>query len=220
MSGQTCTATILACRMRVARLDAAGATPAGATNSIVSDQLVELTATDEVEAGIEISQPTGCGALAWPPYKGPDTVKWMNVELTMSIPDHELIEMMTGAGLITGAASATIGHARPALGVAPVGSGVSIELWEVRLQNGFQASDRPWIWSALPRVMRLRQGPKRFFAGAYVPTFTGIAIENPGWGNGPNNDWPGPSNRVLASLESAVAPPAASCGYIATPAQV
>lgn len=219
MAGQECVADILACRMRITRLDAAGATPAGATNSIVTEQLVELTATDEVEAGIEVSQPTACGVMAWPPYKGPDTVKWMNIELTMSIPDHEAIEMMTGAGLITDAGN-TIGHARPALGVAPAGSGVSIELWSVRLVNGVQDSVKPWIWSVLPRVVRLRQGPRRWFAGARVPTFTGVAQENTGWGNGPTNNWPGPSNRALAELATAIAPPAATCGYVAVPAQV
>lgn len=219
MAGQSCAAEIYGCVTRFTRLSSTGATPAGADGIIVTDQLVELVIGNEVEAGAEVSQVSACGSYAWTPYKGPDNVKWKTLQLTMARPDYELEEMLTDASLIV-AAGATVGIADPPLGLRPTSSGVSIEIWSMRLVDGFQAATNPWKRSVAFRTYNWSKGPRRWFNGANVPTFTGIGTTNPNWGNGPTNDWTGPTDRPVAEMDTSVAPPTPVCGFQAIPTQV
>lgn len=219
MAGAIAEVSALFCRMRVARLAADGTTPAGATNMFVTDIQVEVNLEPDVQQGQEISEQTGCGNYAVPPFRLPDYVKWRNGTLTMAYELPEFEELTCGGSLITSGGN-TIGYAEPPDGLQAPGFGVSMELWAERLEDGFQAATNPWIWTLLARTYNWRKGPRRWFLGVYAPTYLFQVGKNVNIGNGPNNDWPGPSDRPMATVHSAVNPPAASLGYLATPAQV
>jgi len=79
-------------------------------------------------------------------------------------------------------AGGLVGFAAPPLGIV-TGAGVSIELWALRIDNG-----------------------------ALLPVFSGQAVENPNWFDGPGNDWPATSDRVHQWIETA-SYPTPVCGY-------
>jgi hypothetical protein len=74
-----------------------------------------------------------------------------------------------------------------------------------------------WV---LPRVI-LKPETKTLEDAPSLSVFSGPAMENAGWGNGPLNDWPAGavSGRVLAWIRDAALPTVA-CGYGTTPVQV
>lgn len=73
-----------------------------------------------------------------------------------------------------------------------------------------------WV---LPKVL-LRSDTRTLEGAPSLSVFTGPASENPGWGNGPANDWPSGavSGRIWAYIRDA-ALPTAVCGYSTTAAQ-
>lgn len=126
MAGNDGAISLQACAMRVARLAADGSTPAGATNSIVTNGLIKLEGKLVYEAGAEFTVINGCGAVAHT-YKDPDHLKRIDATVTITNPDVELAELSAGMSLIT-AGGQSIGASAPAVGAAPP-LGVSIEIW-------------------------------------------------------------------------------------------
>lgn len=126
MSGNDGAISLQACALRMARLAADGSTPAGATNSIVTNGLIKLEGKMVYEAGAEFTVINGCGQVAHT-YKDPDHLKRIDATLTITNPDVELAELNAGMSLIT-AGGQSIGASAPAVGAAPP-LGVSVEVW-------------------------------------------------------------------------------------------
>lgn len=126
LAGNDGAISLQACAMRVARLAADGSTPAGATNSIVTNGLIKLEGKLVYEAGAEFTVTNGCGAVAHT-YKDPDHLKRIDATVTITNPDVELSELAAGMSLIT-AGGQSIGASAPAVGAAPP-LGVSLEVW-------------------------------------------------------------------------------------------
>lgn len=217
MAGAVCGAVVQACAMRVARLDAAGATPAGAANMYVTDQLVEFRASDEIEAGDEITVKNACGKPVVV-LKDSDKAKWMNVTIDVATPDAELSELLYGALLIL-ATGNTVGVASPKLNEPVPGNGVSVELFSKNWVNGALHATRPYVRTLWPKVYNLRRQEQTYANANTNLVVAGQATENAGITNGPTNDWTGPADRVWASMEVAGPLPTTQCGYVATPAQ-
>lgn len=114
------------CALRVARLAADGTTPAGASNMYVTDKLAELGITPQYEEGDEITAKGGCGQILVA-FKDMDRLKRLELSLTLESVDPELIELATGATLIT-TAGQSMGFSLPAVGAAAI-TGVSLEAW-------------------------------------------------------------------------------------------
>lgn len=218
MAGNDCAGQVQVCAMRVSRLAADGTTPAGASNMIVTDGLVTLGWEPEILEGEEIQVPNACGKNVVD-YKDDDRIRRLNLTLTLGYPDPELLELIAGALLITTTGNST-GWALPLLNSAIAGNGVGLELFSKAIVNGVQATALPWWQSVFTRTKNwaFTEGGE-FGNAAYSPVLTGIALENAGFGNGPDNLWTGPSDRALASKRVATIP-AVVCGYQATPAQV
>lgn len=208
-------ATLYAVAMRVARLDAMGNTPAGPMNAYTTNTVVSLSIAPEFEDGDEVTQKNGQG-LVCISVKAPDTLKRLTVGLQICAFDPELTELLSGGSIITdgGATPQTIGYAYERVGADSTPNGVSIELWTKRYVNSAPVGFARWVF---PRVY-LRKSDRAFGTDIQENSFEGFAIENPNWGNGPFNDYSGPSSSTAQWVQSNTAPTGAT-GYSATPTQ-
>lgn len=203
-----CLPQVQVCAMRVARLDNNGVPLPGASNLYVSDALAELTATPVYTDGEEIEERNACGAVVVN-YRGDDSFRRLDISLRLITPDPELSEMLAGDRLVSGG---RVGWAAPPLGEV-TGAGVSLELYSKRIDDGDLAIGDPYAWWVLPKVKNLRAGDLTFGNAAIPMLFSGQAVENPNWFNGPLNDWPVASDRVIQWIPWNALPDV-QCGYV------
>lgn len=204
-----CRPQIQACALRVARLDSNGVPSPGANNLYVSDALVSMGFTAEQTEGEEFEMPNACGNIIT--FKDDDKLRRLNIELSLRVPDPELTELLAGGAVLTDGEA--VGYAWPELNEAPNPNGVSIELWAKRITEGGQIDpDFPYNWWAFP-LSKLFVNDGTFENGPFQPTFSGFATENENWFDGPLNDWPVASDRVLQYIPTATLP-TTQCGYI------
>lgn len=192
MANNDCIPQIQACAIRVAVLDSNGVPHPGANSLYVSDALTELTLTPNYTDGETIEQRNACGGLCIS-YRSPDTLNWLDVSLTICSQDPYLVQMLGGGTVLT--STGLHGYAFPDIGVI-TGNGVSIELWAKRIDGADVHADYPYAWWALPKVRNLRHGVRTFNNGSQLPVFSGQAVENANWFNGPANDWPSASSQA------------------------
>lgn len=207
-----CLAQVQVCALRVGRLSSTGAPSLGASNMYVTDNLISIAITPEVEEGDEFLQKNGCGSICIN-YRSHDQIKRLGVELSLCTPDPELSEILSGGTRLTNGAA--VGWAIEALANQTAPNGVSLEFWTRRIDDsGAPDATYPYAWWTMPRVY-LKPGGRTFENGPLISEFTGFAIENAVWGNGPNNDWPVASIRSIQWIPTATIP-TATCGYQTT----
>lgn len=207
MANNDCLPQVMACRLRVCKLDSNGVPSPGANKLYVTDAFASLTATPVYVDADEIEEKNGCGEVAIN-YKGDDSFKRLDVELQIHTHDPYLAEMLgLGTVLTSGGVN---GYAVPPIG-ALTGNGVSVEVWAKRIDSGALHAEYPYAWWVLPKVQNLRHGTKTFNNGAHIQTFTGQAVENENWYDGPLNNWPVASDRALQWFPTA-SMPAVVCG--------
>lgn len=211
-------ATLYAVALRVARLDAAGLTPAGPNNMYVTNTLVKVTFTPVYEAGDETTKKDGQGRLCLN-LKQPDTFKRVDINsVELCAEDPELVEILGGGAIIDDGTGDTIGYAGPVVGEDPVPNGVSLEVWTKRFVDN-QPAALPFAHYVFPRA-KLKPMAKTIDVNPMATDFEGEGYANANWGNGPANDWPvgAPSDRAWQWIAEAAAP-AGALGYQATPVQ-
>lgn len=209
-------ASILAVMMRVAKLDASGATPAGSGAMYTTDALVQFQWSPTVEGGLDLMQRKASGDLCVF-TKTPDITKRYEVTLNLCSPDPELEAMLAG-GVVLTATGATIGYGAPLLGSDPTPHGVSIEIWSEAIEGDVTPAVNPYFWWAFPKVKLEKHEQRTLEAGVLANSFSGFMYENPAWGNGPNNDWTANSDRVFQYVRTDSFP-AAHVGVVAVPSQ-
>lgn len=209
-------ASILAVAMRVAQLDASGATPAGASNMYVTDALIQFQWQPTVEAGLDLMQRKASGDLCVF-TKTADIIKRYEVTLNLCSPDPELEALISG-GAVLADAGATVGYGAPALGADPVPNGVSVEIWSEAIEGDVPPATNPYFWWAFPKIKFEKKEQRTLEAGVLANSFSGYAYENPGWGNGPNDDWMLASDRVF-QYQRTDSFPTPGVGLVATPTQ-
>lgn len=205
----TCRAHVQACAMRVTRLEPNGVPDPGADNLYVSDALTRLEVTTVLSEGDEFEVKNACGEVCVN-FKDCDRLKRLDITLGLCKPDPELLELLAGGTVLE--SGAAVGYAYPAIGQTSCPNGVSIELWAKRItDSGALDPDFPYEWYVLPRVY-LNPTTRTFENGPITVELTGEAIENENWFDGPSNDWPVDSDRVLQSLPTTTMP-TPTCGY-------
>jgi hypothetical protein len=137
-------------------------------------------------------------------------LKWFDVTLRFTTPDPYLAARLSLGSVLSGFDGARVGFAAPRLGVIS-GNGISIELWEWRVNNGDRDSDSPYAWWAYPKVKNLKLNPYEHSANALLPEYVGQAFENPNWFDGPLNDWPSTSDAAFQWVPTSTIPEAV-CG--------
>jgi hypothetical protein len=164
----------------------------------VTDNLVKIDFNPEMETGQEISNKNAAGNLCVV-YRTPDLMKRLTVEIEVCVPDPELEVLLTGGSLFTQGTAPNVevmGWQYPPLMTDPTPNGVSIEAWTRYVIDGYQDPDQPYIWWVFPH-MSLRKGNRTIDINAMANIYDGFAIENPGWDDGPMNDWTWDSSRVV-----------------------
>lgn len=206
-----CKPQVQACAMRVSRLEANGVPDPGTDSLYVTDSPVFLQADPVVAEGTEFETRSACDEVCLS-YRARDKIKRWNVEMDFCKVEAELYELLAGGIVLNNGTGK--GWGAPHLNEEPGGFGVSIELWAKSIDStGEQDADFPYNWWILPRVY-LRPGTRRFENGPFGNPFSGYAIENPHWYDGPANDFPEPTetDRPILFVPTTDIP-AAVCGY-------
>lgn len=203
-----CLPQVQAVAMRVTALDISGVPLPGTDTMIISNALTSLAVSPVYTDGDEIEEKGANGGVCVN-YRSADTFKRLDVTITLCTPDPYLEAALSGGDVLE--AGGLVGFASPPLGIV-TGNGVSIELWALRIDNGALDVDSPYAWYVYPRVQNLRLGDFTHQNGAILPVFSGQAVENPNWYDGPGNDWPATSDRVSQWIETSALPTVA-CGY-------
>ena len=209
MSDQ-CLPQLQACRMRVTLLDSNGVPHPGASSVYVTKSFTEVGAAAVYTDGDEIEDKNACGEVEVN-YKASDSFKRLDLTITLLTPDPFLSQLLSGGVVLTDGDAK--GFAYPGIGVAPTQL-VSIEVWAKRIKNGALDPDFPYAWWVFPQVQNLRIGDKTLNAQTQNAVFTGQAVENANWFDGPSNDWPVASDRVAQWIPTTTLPDV-SCGYVA-----
>lgn len=212
MSDQ-CLPQLSACRMRVTLLDSNGVPHVGSEAMYVSKAFSEVTFTPVYTDGDEIEDKNACGEVEVN-FRLPDSFKRLDMSITLLSADPYLSQLLSGGDVLTDGDAK--GFALPAIGTTPAQI-VSVELWCKRINNGALDPDYPYAWWVFPQLQNLRVGDKTFNSGTQLGVFSGQAVENPNWYDGPLNDWPVSSDRCAQWIPT-TALPEVSCGYLAVAA--
>lgn len=202
--------------LRVARLAADGTTPAGASNMYVTNGLVRVTFALDYDEIPEVLKRDGQGrvCLYEPATKAIKGCTLSSVEVC-DPDDIELTELLSGGVLLEDEDEDTVGYAAPGVGDTLQANGISLEVWTRR--KGTDQSAFPYAKHLFPKV-RLTPKERSIEQEAQNADFEGYSEENPGFGNGPANDWLADSTACWQWVKSATAPTGAA-GYQATPTQ-
>lgn len=210
LSAHRCLSSVRSKRLRVARLHDDGTLDPGTENLYVSDALISIGTSPEIETGQEIVQRNGSGEICVY-VSGDDEIKRYNLTLTLCQLDSELIEMLTGATLIT-VGGITVGLQMPKIGDDK--PRVCMEAWSEARTSRQQASEDGavlywhWVW---PNV-KWTIGDFTLDEGVLNVPLTGKAEENDSMGTGPAADWPALITAAQAwFLDDEI--PDAVCGY-------
>jgi hypothetical protein len=174
----------------------------------VSDALVSFAFTPVYVDGDEIEDKNACGAVVVN-YKAADSFKRGDVTIELVTPDPFLSEMLSGGSLIDDGGAA--GFAAPPIGVI-TGNGVSVELWTKRILDGDLDPNFPYAHWVYPKISNLRLAPHTHAGTSLHPSFSGQALQNPNWYDGPVGDWGTESDKVYQWLPTATIP-TPSCAY-------
>jgi hypothetical protein len=109
------------------------------------------------------------------------------------------------------------GYQMPAPGSTAAPNGVSIEIWQKRIINGFPDGTYPYWRTVYPRAANLHIMPRDHTNANLQTVIEGDLFRNPNWGSGPFGDWPLDSSQMAQrKMEGAATLPTA--GYAAVPA--
>lgn len=213
-----CASSILACGFRVTLLDELGAVSTDENNYYVTDSLIQLQMTPEIEAGSDRTLKSGCDCIV-ATAKFPDLLKRFNFQIDLAQLEPGLISMMTGATVISDLSDIPV----------PIGwdwpiqvscsdtppPRVAIEVWSDVWENDRQNATLPywhWVW---PET-RWQFGQAQLNSDFFTPVLNGFSIGNLEWADGPYGDGKPDGTDVgqLGSVwQTATAPPAGFCGY-------
>ncbi len=182
-----CGVSFGACLLRVTRLDSNGNVIAG-NNSYVSDKLSQVTVNPNNETGNNFSVRNGCGCkIASRAF--PDTFNFMELGLTDSAMEPQLIAFLLGAATITDG-SDVVGWAGPsALACDEANPLVAFEFWAENVVGSATDGTYPyWHWVFPASTWQL--GDNTFEEGPGSPSLVGKSQTNSNWGEGPYGDGP------------------------------
>ncbi len=182
-----CTVSFGACLVRITRVDSNGNVIAG-SNSYVSDKLISVGVTPNIEAGNSFSVRNGCGC-GIARRKFPDTFNYFELSLQTAALEPQMQAFLLGADTITNGGD-TVGLAFPsALDCNDQNPAVAFEFWSESITgSGLDANYPYWHWVFPSSTWVL--GDNTFEEGPAQPTLTGTTQTNGNWGEGPYGDGP------------------------------
>lgn len=209
-----CPSSILACGLRVTLLDDLGAVSADPNNYWVSDKLIQITVSPDVEAGPDTTLRGGCNCIV-ATAKFPDLLKRFNFEISLAAIEPGLLSMMTGAAIVLEGTGDPIGLNWPT-GIDCAASpppNVALEVWSQAWDGDHQDATLPyihWVWP----MTHWQIGQSVLSTDFFTPVLTGFSEGNPEWGIGPYGDDSGSAVGDNGGFWfTATAPPTAECDY-------
>lgn len=199
------------CVMRVTTLDAAGNVVGGADNSYVSDKIVSVGLTPNIETGNTFSLRNGCGCSI-ARFKSLDTFNWFEFTFADGALEPELEAMMLGSETIVDGADVVGLAFQGALACDADEPSVALEFWTKHIVGSGQDGTFPWVHWVFPKtVWALAQ--RTASEEIMNPGLTGFSRTNQLWGAGPYGDGPPDAQDIRegAYWKTADAPPAANC---------
>jgi len=177
------------CAFRLTRLiSTTGCVAASPDNSFVTTDLISLTLTPVIEAGADTTLKGGCDCIV-ASYRGVDSLKRFDFEITNPKLSPALYEMMIGGGLIS-TGGFPVGTTWPAqLDCGDAQEVVAIEFWVKHWNGSSQDTTYPWIHHVYPQTL-WQIGQQQFQNDFAQPTLTGFSRTNSCWGDGPYGDGP------------------------------
>jgi len=223
-----CFGSAQVCAIRVARMTASCSFVVGTTNAVATSAIVKVSSTPEYAPGEEFFMKNGCGQVCIS-SKVLDKIKRVNLAMELCTRDPALVELLSGATLISSGTD-TIGYSRRGIGAADPNP-VSVEIWTkaVGLNNtcppvgttGYARAQ--WYRVVWPKAT-FTLGEVNFANEIATLTLSGYAESNPNFYDGPFNDVPSTVTLDTASPEhmflDLVGPPTLACGYTATPVPI
>jgi hypothetical protein len=202
------------CAARFSRLEANGVPDPGANNIIVTDDLTQIAYTFEIEAGTRSTQRNGCGGICFT-RETPDKPLGSNLTADLCFTDAELMELATGAVLLTDGGE-TIGWGLRPTDAGPL-NGVGVETWSLAWENDQQkihpiTGGPAYLRRVWPRQRFALSGTLTQAEGLMIQQIIGKGEANENFYDGPANDIPIADYGAYAEFLSA-APPVATDGY-------
>jgi hypothetical protein len=156
-------------------------------------------------------------------FKRQDRTKRLTFTLTMCRSDYRLDEILGTAALLK-VGAVDVGRAvqvAQGCGGAQLQNGVIIELWSEQIDCDAPLAGAPYMRTAVSRAWLTPKGFTRE-NGVAMPVYSGFALPNPNFDDGPGGDLPalvGVPNWVLADYDDTALPICpAPLAYVAIPA--
>lgn len=218
----TCITSLDLCAIRISKLTETGAPMTGAGNGYVADTPLSLGVTITTEAGDDLKQKNGCGALV-AAYQSPDTIKGIDLALVLTDLDAVALKLLTGGSVYLDGTNA-IGFQPPAVGAYP--GPVCFEGWskawdtDTQLVDSTTTPNATWIHWVFPFTRWVQDNFSLAHQILTVPVKGKGSQNNHLTVNGPFNDWPaqvatGGGVTKLYGWFYDVAAPASTCQAIA-----
>jgi hypothetical protein len=201
------------CAIRVTLLDELGNVDAG-SNSYVSDGILSLAFSPNIDTGNTFTQRSGCGCkLA--SFKAEDNFNWWEFTFTDGLIEDALVAMMVGGTPITEGGSVVGVHYPTELDCGETQRQVALEIWTQHILRGGNGKDSihpyiHWVWPATKWQFGDNTAEEDFMN----PVLTGYSVSNALWGGGPYGDGPPDGSDVAPNgsrWKTADLPPAADC---------
>ena len=210
MSDQTCAGQAQACLIRVARLDDDGSVLEGADNLYVTENMISLEWSPDIDTGDELDQSNGCGEEVVF-FQAPDRLRGLDLTLLLVAPEPELLEMLAGGTVHTNTGD-TRGYGLIGPGTVGGPTDVSIELWERIIVAGSIVGHARYVF---PRTRNWTLQGSTHENDVLDVELEGRAVEAALWGDGPGGDWSDLSEEAVTIYDWAIEEnelPTAECG--------
>lgn len=210
-----CGSSILACGLRVTLLDDEGDVANQSNNYYVTDNLLSIATTPEIEEGNDNTLKSGCACII-ATAKFPDLLKRFRFEINLGALEPALISLMTGGAirLDDSDTPVPIGWDWPvqiSCADTPPPK-LALEVWSDNWENDHQSPTLPyihWVWP----MTQWQIGPSQLNQDFAPMVLTGFSIGNNRWGHGPYGDTDQVIGQLGSVFQTADAPPDGECGF-------
>jgi hypothetical protein len=197
--------------MRVTKVDAQGNVSGSVDNSYVSDKLVSIGLSPNIETGNTFSLRNGCGCSI-SRFKSNDVFNWFEFTFAGGALEPEMMAMMLGAETIEDGTD-IVGIAFPGnLACDEDEPAVALEFWTKHIVGSGQDGTYPWIHWVFPKtVWQLADNTAE--EDFLQTALTGFSRTNTQWGSGPYGDGP-PDDQDISEggyWKTDIDPPTAAC---------
>lgn len=215
MAAPDCGPSIQICRLRVTLLDSLGSVADTLDNSYVTDKIVSINASADVETGTQVTATSGCDCQV-ANYRGKDKLNRFTFGIAYVALEPALIAMMTGGrALLDATETDVIGVAWPDPTDCDTNdTQVALEFWTKHFVGDSQDPVYPWFHHIYPLTV-WTPGDQTYENDFAQPALNGFSRQNLAWFGGPYGDGP-PDGQSIARggfFLTDIEPPAAACAY-------